>query len=566
MKHRAPDAPRSNAGALHGLLFAGWHPYGWIFLLGCIVHLHTVLFGFAYFVDDIFILNVPALVENPRSILRAFIMPTFSIYYRPLVTVSLVIDTQIAGVSPAVYHAANVVYHLLTSCLVFALLARLQYGRSLAFLGASLFVVHPLTAQAVAWIPGRNDSLLALFALAAFVTFLDFLAAGRRRTYLLHIAFLALALLTKENAVALPVMCLLFLYHQTRRKPLARESLLLLAGWLAAGLTWFLLRAHALASVAPVSQHLASAGNIGRNAATLVELAGKYVIPLRISTIGVHNAVSTGIGAAVVLALLALVARRKEARTPMVLLGASWFVLFLLPTLVVRIKPVDYLETRAYTSLFGATLLLAELLRIRRSPLEGKRRLAVVPVVAALALITFVQESKYKTDIVFWSHAVEDCPRSHEMYFKLGMAYERAGSHLDEAGGAYRAAIALEPTRSSYHNNLGVVDAKAGRREEATEEFQRALDLDPRNAFPCHNLAVVYYSEAQFGDAERVWKRAVELNSNLVGAHVGLIRLLAEQGRQAEARRYARALQERGVRVDPLSSNTPAPVFLSQQE
>lgn len=494
-------------------------PYAWIVLLGLLVHGQTIFFQFIYFVDDVLILSDPAFLSDPANLLRAFQQPTFSIYYRPLATASLILDTLVGGISPGVYHAANVAYHVIAACLVFLLLERLGYQRAISLGCALLFVAHPQAAQAIAWIPGRNDSLLGLFAVAGLVTFLRFIETKRTAAFAFHLLLFTLTLFTKENGVALPVLCFLSLHLVAKERLFSKVTVISIAGWLACGLTWFLLRSSALASSTAVTEELTSVHNVWRNLPTLLEVFGKFFVPLRLTTVGVYHPLSTGIGCLAVLSLGLLVTFRKSARTPLLLIGAAWFVLFLLPTLAVYIEPVDYFESRAYASLAGATLLLAELLRLGGFGWQRNGWAALFAVLGAFSMVTFLQEAKYRSDIVFWEQAVEDCPDSHQVYFSLGLAYDR-NAELDRAQRTYRMAIALNPMIAGYHNNLGAVWARSGDLQKAGEEFQRVLALEPRNAYAHFNLGTLHHLRAQLDEAKQEWRKALEINPKMAPAWV----------------------------------------------
>ncbi len=68
---------------------------------------------------------------------------------------------------------------------------------------ALLFAVHPAAVQTVAWVPGRSDGLMAVFALASLLAWLHFDRSGSRLALGAHLALMAAALLSKETAIAL---------------------------------------------------------------------------------------------------------------------------------------------------------------------------------------------------------------------------------------------------------------------------------------------------------------------------------------------------------------------------
>ena len=120
--------------------------------------------------------------------------------------------------------------------------------RELALFLAIVFAVHPLQVIAVAWVPGRNDPLLAVFVLSSLLQLIRFQRTGSGLACGLHILCLALALFTKESALALLVVQPLLvglILHQDLRSGRNRA---LGAAWLLVVAVWFWLRSAALPS------------------------------------------------------------------------------------------------------------------------------------------------------------------------------------------------------------------------------------------------------------------------------------------------------------------------------
>ena len=97
--------------------------------------------------------------------------------------------------------------------------------------------------EAVAWIPGRNDSLLAVFALASWLCFLRAWAPGRWVSRMSHLVLWLCALLCKETAIALPIVCLAHLLLMERRPWRSLFAPWLLAGWAVALAIYLTVRA-----------------------------------------------------------------------------------------------------------------------------------------------------------------------------------------------------------------------------------------------------------------------------------------------------------------------------------
>ena len=125
-------------------------------------------------------------------------------FYRPLVTMSFRLDYELFGLSSYPYGLTNVAIAAACAALVFAL------GRSLGLrTGASIFAAsvwafnfHGIN-MGILWVSGRTALLLTMFALLAAIAFL-------RGSKVLCLLCVSAALLSKEEAVLLPVALLLW--------------------------------------------------------------------------------------------------------------------------------------------------------------------------------------------------------------------------------------------------------------------------------------------------------------------------------------------------------------------
>src|SRR5437879_296672 len=103
-----------------------------------------------------------------------------------------------------------VAWLLLAGILVYIKSTGFGFTDFVAFLSALIFVVHPVLTQAVVWIPGRNDSLLAVFGLLSILCFIKYAEEGKLSQLLLHFLFLIISLLTKETAISIPLICIAY--------------------------------------------------------------------------------------------------------------------------------------------------------------------------------------------------------------------------------------------------------------------------------------------------------------------------------------------------------------------
>ncbi len=126
-------------------------------------------------------------------------------YYRPVVVLSFYLDYLIGGYAPAIYHIHNILIHAGCAYLIFSFARCLTIDTSVAWGAALLFFVLPIHTDSVFWIVGRTDLLCALFYLSTLILFWKYMQSGSTGALLGLAACSALAFLSKEMAVSLPI-------------------------------------------------------------------------------------------------------------------------------------------------------------------------------------------------------------------------------------------------------------------------------------------------------------------------------------------------------------------------
>jgi hypothetical protein len=181
-------------------------------------------------------------ILNARDTAAWWTPPELEIrYWRPLVTLSFLIDRALFGLHAAGYHLTNLALHAACTILWLGLAEKLLGGARGAFAAGALFAVHPCHAEAVLWASGRTDLLATFFVLAALAFELreTTAAGGRALERAASLVCFGLALASKEIAVVYPGLVALYGLYFRRDRPLlsrlrpAAPSLVLLFSYLA---------------------------------------------------------------------------------------------------------------------------------------------------------------------------------------------------------------------------------------------------------------------------------------------------------------------------------------------
>lgn len=552
------------------------------------VYAQVLWFGFIGLDDTLLIVDNQELLQDPANLVRAFGTDVFDVrsrqssgmYYRPLLIVTLMADAWIGGASPVVFHLTNVLLHVAACCLLLSLLLRLGYSTGWSLVAAAAFAVHPALVQAVAWVPGRNDSLLALLLLLSFSALLAYLDSGRPIHLVAHLGALTLALFSKETAVffvPLAFAWVMMVGGSSSRRAGASSSdsgegrgsfadkvasdqdvaegrgggcriAALAGGWVIVVTLWLLARQLALvgrqADVGLGALLAAAASNLP----LLLVYLGKALVPVELSVWHAPEDASLLWGLVAVVVLGAAAWRASRTAPARAVLGVAWFVVFLAPSLVVPI--LAGFEHRLYLPLVGLVIVLLEAARDSRIELERPRSTTIASVlVVALALGSFGRAQAFSDKLAFWSSAASTAPSSALARLNLGAAY-MAADRLAEAERELRRALDLNPAERMVHNNLGIVYARQGRVDAAEAEFRAELALNPGYADGHFNLGTLLYEKGDAGGAAASWERALELDPDHLRALAHLARLHLEAGDEERARRYLEELRKRGLGLD----------------
>ncbi|MGH7435100.1 MAG: tetratricopeptide repeat protein [Polyangiaceae bacterium] len=470
--------------------------------LALALHLRTLAFGLVDLDDRDLLVDDRAFLASPGSVWRAFgrsymgVVDLGHAYFRPIVTASYAIDTG-PGAGAWRYHLTNVLLHCAVAALACEVLRSLRFSRGASVAAACAIAVHPALVPAVAWIPGRNDGLLAVFGLAAWLAF-------ARGSLALHLVCLAAALFTKETAFAIPLVCVAHAILAPSAAQTHAQGTRLGPAYIAGVAVLVVVR------LAVRRSDLALAWSDPATVARVFLAAlGHLVLPVDPAPIYASSDLRLAPGIAAVIALAWATWRVPGVRRGIVALGAAVFGAVVLPVAIAGGSL--FLDNRLLLPAVGVAIAVVE---IGQAVLRetGTRVAATAAVLIGFAVVSAGYEGAFAGARPFALAAVAWSPRCALARVCLGRSYQGAGED-DRALAEYEEALRLAPAEIA-HNNIAVIYMKRGQWDAAARELDAELTLNPGYARAYFNRAIVLRREGRSAEACADARRAAALSSD----------------------------------------------------
>src|SRR5438876_730338 len=500
------------------------------------------------------------LTQNPCIVgplgLKEIWTSTRAVYY-PLVLTSFWSLHKLVGLSPLPYHILNVLMHAGSAALLWRVLRQLDIRG--AWLGAALWVLHPVMVQSVAWVTELKNTQSCLFYLLSIFSFLkvDAEEVGNNVRWWRFgwaLLFFVMAILSKPSTVMLPAvlgLCVWWRRGRVRWRDLAT-------------LVPFALIS-ALASVWTIWEQKFHSGAIGSEWAQLWPerliiagraiwfYLGKLVWPDPLIFIYPRWEINS-LQLTAYLPLLAALAglfalwliRGKWSRP--VFFAAAYFVISLFPVLgfftvyFFRYSFVSdhfqYLASMGPLALAGAGI-TAGTDSIKWKPFL---RAAMCGILLLFGFLTWRQSAIYHGLVTLYTATLARNPGCWMAHYNLGIVLRDQGE-MDQAITHYRHAVALRPNYAEAHYNLGRLLVQKGQLDDAIAHYKKALEINPADAEAHNNLGVTLFGSGRVDDAIAHYRKAVTIQPDYADASCNLANaLLSKDDLDSAIARYSACL------------------------
>ncbi len=470
-------------------------------------------------------------------------------FYRPLHVFTLMADYSLWKLDPRGWHLTNISLHILTALCLYTLANLLFFNNTLSLLTALFFVVHPIHTEVISYISGREDPLSAFFTLLCLIFYIKNFRPAIISIFLVSTCFI-LAILSKENALILPFLVLLYHYMFGGFK-FKKFS------WLVAIVFIYIaLRLTILNFPAPQDQ----------SPTTLFDrIPGFFVamtnyVSLLILPFDLHMEYGDmlfklsdpkALLGILITALAAICAFRSRKSNKLVTFSILWFFVCLLPQSNLYRINAYMNEHWLYLPSFGFFLGTSNYLYLmyKNKKLKALAVIACAGLLSFYSFLTIKQNATYwKDPISFYEKTLQYAPFSSRICNNLARLYDASGRHK-EALELFKKAIMISPQYAEAYNNLGVAYAEDNRNAESVDEYKKAIEIDPDFVGAYANLGNAYGRAQMYNEAVNIFQKAIKIRPD-PSVYNNLAMVYRDMGKNIEAIESLK----KAVKMDPANT------------
>ncbi len=391
-------------------------------LITVIVFLHTFSNDFQYKWDDQWmLLEQPFVTDFSWYSMKFHFLNFYHGQYSPINTLFYSLIYSLFGLNAGAFHTACLIVHIANMLLVYAIIRTILKQEKTAWsakriklyasIVTTLFAIHPLQVESVAWISASKVLLYALFCLAGISFYLRYINSGKGSWYIVTLICYLLAFGSKEQAILFPLNLILIDWVMGRYKAfrlnknfIPREKVLdKIPFFLLAGAMWYFSLQNNLGSIDTDGTYPFYQRTVF-GAHSLVQYIFRYIAPVKLYywyfyPMAVGQELPGSFWMYPLLAAIALLFVQALWKRPntLPLFGFAFFLLNLL--LALHLLPMPRATITAdrymYLSIIGLALVSVWLADYLFQKYRNKRRV-IVPV-AGVIILAFCIQSFFRT-------------------------------------------------------------------------------------------------------------------------------------------------------------------------
>ena len=522
-----------------------------ILLITFAIYFNSLPNGFN--LDDNAIIKDNPLVTSLKNIPKIFVSNYWAntpyekgvILYRPIPVLTLAVDNFLWQGKPYGFHFTNVLVNAINAVLLFYVLL-FMFGDALkpryAALAALLFALHPVHTEAVNMIVGRTELLAALFSFLAIIFYL-------RKNSIGALILFFCALLSKEIAVTIPVMLLLYELYSKKKIEVKNYVFFALVLGVYLGIRYLVL--HGLSSSNQAG--ILAGQDIWARTGTVIYVIGLYLkllfAPFYLTADYSDYALPTSLlnfkvllSLTAILILLGIAWKHREKKW-ILTFGILWFFITILP--VSNIISIGALLGERFMYLPSvAFALIISALFVYWDNIFARSFLAVACTIICIVfgIYTFSRNFDWKDGFTLFAAAEKNQPNNPRVNYFMGLKAE-ADKDIAKAIKYYELSVKEFPTNNWKPDSNTINNMKA----KIKELGGTAVSKVETEAAVLYNAGLKLYKEKKYDQSLEKLKKAVELNKLHADAYVVIGGIYVERKDPKNAIEYF----EKALKINP---------------
>jgi tetratricopeptide (TPR) repeat protein len=490
--------------------------------------------------DDDYIINNQLLTATDGWQRIWFSLDSPSQYF-PFTYSTFRIEHALWGLNTTGYHWVNLLLHVGNALLVWAVLARLKVPGS--WLAATIFALHPVQVESVAWITERKNVLMGFFFLLTLLAWIVFVDERTRRPWLFYCLALicyVLALSAKATACTLPAALFLILWLQ--KKPITMRRLIQILPFIVLGIGMGLLAVWwehyhqgtnrgLFTFLSPIERILVASRAVWFYLSKIFWPSNLTFIYPRWN-ISPANLIDyiwllAGIAACVAICFV----RGYFGRG--VEVAAAFFVVTLTPVLgfimLFTFRYTFVADHYQYLACIGPIALASAGVSDKFGQYRGVIISVALLVVASLGILTWRQAATYTDIETLWRTTLEKNRECWMAHTNLGLVFLQQGK-IDDGIAHYRSALQIQPDSWDAEYNLGTALLGKGQVDEAILHCEEAVRMRPTDPDAQVSLGNALFQKGKIDEAIAHYQQAITAQPDHFLARYSLGRALLEKG------------------------------------
>jgi tetratricopeptide (TPR) repeat protein len=425
-----------------------------------------------------------------------------------------------------------------------------RHANIIALFAGLIFVSHPVQIEAVTYIWQRAASMAAFFYLASLCFYIkarlidldnpqpkaldnsqeyEITFGPGSFYYICSLIIAVIAMFTKENAITLPLMVLLyeFCFFKIKKENLKWVQLfpfLLIMFIIPRTMSLTMsARFQELQSITQGPNGISPFHYLLTQFRVMITYIRLLFLPLDLNLDYDYPVYKSFFEIPVITSFLTLTAflyfaKRMFSKYRLISFSIFWFFLTLLPESSIVPQTDVIFEHRLYLPMAGFCIFLASGVFYLRSFASLRMTIVALSVIIACnSYLTFQRNKIWINEIVLWNDVVGKSPHKARPYINRGWGYYNQGN-FTQALSDYNKAIKISPEFIYPYDDRGLIFAKEGKFMEAIAEYNKAIKINPYYAEVYYHRGYAYFMLKNYPEALSDYQKALKTDANYTKA------------------------------------------------